>query len=693
VVKLFVTKYPATKRQTNKAGLTALQIAQKLKFARITELIETGKAASELPTDQEEKVDESKHDYETLLKASRDGHIKIIQEFIDQRYESKEYKRQLCSELIQVAKRAKQCQIVDILEHYYKTKLIDKLASDMELGSVGGGGFTLTEYHQRVLRGFLSGLSIIIADSTVVLDPTDPKTYVDLFSNLTSSIAKRSEELQQVSSEHDMKKLIEQDEMNTREQLTKISEQLEQLLESKSRSEARILEIDKRLFEQENTSTALQRKEFTKEKEIHKQQLAAYECSIFLFQRQQEATLIRQNTINFIKAEPNLIMFYRTIENRLEALFHSVLAAQGGYLKPKATAKSSKPTTVLNQIPISKYGLLSTEECIKILLFFSCLVNLASISIKTVLDPVLSKLNQKEQKKEWHNISTLGNIEELRRIASDTAGLVTLYYREQIQCIDSSQKIKGSNVVNDTINSLKHVYDIHPESAEEMAVVMVAEYITAWIIDELKLGKAKIDPTEPLPQQLWLCVARKNPIDQGKMAKLTDSVGLSTGQQKIPLKTKNVLGNEDIVPVQLCYLIGCVSVVGNDGSIYQYSVPQNFSDNDLQDLNIFGYVYVTPFSSDEKALQSIVEGRKLNLAKRDQDGNILTRFEDIIEHAQTYAIHNGQHVSKSLITRETANQVAKVLREQKIFADLNDINEELRKAREIIELSVDVLRE
>jgi phage-related protein len=315
------------------------------------------------------------------------------------------------------------------------------------------------------------------------------------------------------------------------------------------------------------------------------------------------------------------------------------------------------------------------------------------MSIKTVLDPVLSKLNRKEQKKEWHNISTLGNIEELRRIASDTAGLVTLYYREQIQCIDSSQKIKGSNVVNDTINSLKHVYDIHPESAEEMAVVMVAEYITAWIIDELKLGKAKIDPTEPLPQQLWLCVARKNPIDQGKMAKLTDSVGLSTGQQKIPLKTKNVLGKEDIVPVQLCYLIGCVSVVGNDGSIYQYSVPQNFSDNDLQDLNIFGYVYVTPFSSDEKALQSIVEGRKLNLAKRDQDGNILTRFEDIIEHAQTYAIHNGQHVSKSLITRETANQVAKVLREQKIFADLNDINEELRKAREIIELSVDVLRE
>jgi hypothetical protein len=321
------------------------------------------------------------------------------------------------------------------------------------------------------------------------------------------------------------------------------------------------------------------------------------------------------------------------------------------------------------------------------------LVNLTSASIKAVFGPVLSKLNEKEQKKEWHNISTLGNIEELRRIASDTAGLVTLYYREQIQSIDSSQKIKGSNLVNDTLNTFKHVYDVRPESSEEMAVVIVAEYITTWIIDELKLGKDKIDPNEPLPQQLWLCVARKNPINQGKTAKLTNSVGISIGQQRIPLKIKNFFGEKTISPVQLRYLIGCVSVVGNDGSIYQYSVPKNFSDDELKDLDLFGYVYVTPFSSDEKALQSIVEGRKLNLAKRDEHGNILTRFDDIIEHAQTYVIQNDQHVSKSSIVKETANQIVQVIQEQKIFANLNDVKEELRKAQEIIELSVDVLRE
>lgn len=306
-----------------------------------------------------------------------------------------------------------------------------------------------------------------------------------------------------------------------------------------------------------------------------------------------------------------------------------------------------------------------------------------------MLGPVLSKLNEKEQKKEWHNISTLGNIEELRRIASDTAGLLTLYYREQIQSIDSSQKIKGNNVINDTIHSLKQVCDVRPESSEEMAVVIVAEYVTTWIIDELKLGREKIDPAEPLPQQLWLCVARKDPICQGKAVKLVDSVGISTGQQKITLKLNNFFGEETTIAVQLRYLIGCVSVVGNDGSIYQYSVSQN----ELNDLDIFGYVYVTPFSSDEKALQSIVEGRKLNLAKRDEQGNILTRFEDIIEHAQTYAIQNGQYQSKLLIVQETANQVAGILREQKIFVDANSMQEELRKVQATIELSVDVLRE
>ena len=303
------------------------------------------------------------------------------------------------------------------------------------------------------------------------------------------------------------------------------------------------------------------------------------------------------------------------------------------------------------------------------------LVSLTSVGIKAVLGPVLSKLDKNEQKKEWQNFSTLGNIEELRRIASDTAGLLALYYREQIQSIDSLQ----------TINS---------NSCAAMAVVTVAEYVTTWIIDELKLGKQRINPTEPLPHQLWLCVARKDPIKQGKRGRRTQTAAMYTGHQPISLKVKNCFGDYMIVPVQLRYLIGCVSVVSDDGSIYQYSVPADCSDNELTDLELFGYVYVTPFSSDEKAMQSIVEGRQLDLAKRDEQGNVLTRFDDIIEHAQTYAMQQDhEHASKSLITEETANQLADVIREQKIFANSDEVNEEMRKVREAIELNAEILRE
>jgi hypothetical protein len=210
---------------------------------------------------------------------------------------------------------------------------------------------TLNEHYKGILFGFLSGLSRLIADSSVVLDPTDPSTYRDLFSGLASSITKRSEELQQVTNEQDVKKLIAQDSANTNQQLAKINETLEQLMESKDSLQARIEDTDERVFKQQKL-TALQRKAFIKEREAHKKQLATYECSIYLLQRQQEALVIRQNTMNFIKGITNLIMFYRTIENRLQALFQSVLAAQGGYLKTEITSVYSKAAT----IPFGKYN-------------------------------------------------------------------------------------------------------------------------------------------------------------------------------------------------------------------------------------------------------------------------------------------------------------------------------------------------
>lgn len=321
-----------------------MKIAQQRKFGSIVELIQTGKSVPESSPDPE--TDKPKHSYETLLQAAINGHVKIIQEFVEQRYESKEDKKSLCYTLIQIAKKAKQWQIVDILEPYYYSKLKTDLASDMEQG----GNVTLTERYKKILFGYLSSLSDIIANSSVTLDPMDPNSYAQFFSDLTKNIIKRSQTLQEVNSEQDVKNLIDQDLANSKEQLAKINEQLEELLENRNSLEARIEDVDERLFKQEKL-TASQRQTMFEERETEKKRLAAYDCSMFIFQRQQEAMLMRQNTINFIKNNPNLIMFYRTVENRLEALFHSILAAQGGYVKKEATFKNSRRAKMVNALP------------------------------------------------------------------------------------------------------------------------------------------------------------------------------------------------------------------------------------------------------------------------------------------------------------------------------------------------------
>ena len=324
--------------------------------------------------------------------------------------------------------------------------------------------------------------------------------------------------------------------------------------------------------------------------------------------------------------------------------------------------------------------------------FFS-LVSLVSTGIKAVFGPVLSKMNEKEQKKEWHNIAYLGNIEELTRAASDTAGLITLYFREQIQLIDPWRRIKGSNGVNKKIFPLKQAYDVRPEVAEEISIVLTAEYIVTWMIEALKLGDERIDPVKPLPQQLWKCVAQKDPFEQGNLAKMKDSLGITIGQLRIPLKRKNAVNEDVLEHVQLRYLIGCASVLANDGYIFQYNVSRNSQENEIEDLETFGYVYTAPFTSDENVFKSIIHGRKLKQAKRDANGNILTRFKDIIQHAETYALDNDSHNNQSSAQIQTASQVAQILKQQSIFVDQKDLNEQLNKTQETIELTIGVLRE
>jgi hypothetical protein len=168
---------------------------------------------------------------------------------------------------------------------------------------------------------------------------------------------------------------------------------------------------------------------------------------------------------------------------------------------------------------------------------------------------------------------------------------------------------------------------------------------------------------------------------------------VKAGQQKIPLKKKKK--NEDSpMYVQLRYLIGCVSIVGFTGEIYQYSVSlERSTEQDFDDLDIFGYVYVSLFSSDENILQSIVTERKMQLAMRNDQNDIITKLDEIKQLAKVFNVEGMERTSRSHINKDTINQAAQVLREQKTFANVSDVKAELDKARKVIGFTVDALKE
>ncbi|CAF3949858.1 unnamed protein product, partial [Rotaria sordida] len=370
------------------------------------------------------------------------------------------------------------------------------------------------------------------------------------------------------------------------------------------------------------------------------------------------------------------------MENRLLSLFHSVVVAQSGKVQT-AMARKDFTTTELDQT-VSSSALLAFSEVIM-------------RAVKGKLPEISSRVNEKLQKnQEWYNLATMENIVEVDRLASDTARIMTFYYKEQIQSINSTCKIKGITPYNNQLEWIKDVFiDVRSERVEEIPVVIVADYVTAWIIDALKVDRKEIKPDQPLPQQLWYLVAKKNPIEQGTSNKVSDVVRFEAGQQKIPLtkKKKNVKKKESPVYVQLRYLIGCASIVGINGEVYQYPVSKRSTEEDFEDLDVFGYVYVSPFSSDDEILKSIVSERQMKLAIRNNRNEILTKLDDMKQFASVYTSQETERASQSYITKEIANQVAQVLLKQKTFVDGSHVKTELDKAQQVICFTVDALKE
>lgn len=344
--------YPATKKLTNKDGNTPLQVAQKLGFKRIAEFLLT-RTITEQENPSVSADEKPKHSFQTLVEASKNGRVKIIKEFCDEVYESIEEKKRICETLIQVAKSHEQNEILAILESYYTEKL-KKMASNQNFGS----DLSLDERQIQILRGFLTALSEIITDSPVVLDPDSPETYKELLNIRNFGIEERMNELQDLSSEKDICMLNQKELKDITEKLEKITDQLSTIKVEKTNLEKQIEDTRKQLkekskqFEEKQCSAHELKKMFEHHEELEKR-LASCECFMYFYQREQEAIYNRRSVVNFIKKSSNLYLFYRTIENRLQALFHGVLTAQSGLLVPNTTTGYGTAAHIVDAVPAS----------------------------------------------------------------------------------------------------------------------------------------------------------------------------------------------------------------------------------------------------------------------------------------------------------------------------------------------------
>ncbi|CAF1164379.1 unnamed protein product [Didymodactylos carnosus] len=99
VVKYFIENRPATRELKNKAGQNALAIAKACRYNRIVQLLDPGNKDYRVKEDEEDPtIAPPKYTLQQLLRASENGQVPIIKEFVDQRY------RSLATKLINVGK-------------------------------------------------------------------------------------------------------------------------------------------------------------------------------------------------------------------------------------------------------------------------------------------------------------------------------------------------------------------------------------------------------------------------------------------------------------------------------------------------------------------------------------------------------------------------------------------------------------
>ncbi|CAF0944632.1 unnamed protein product, partial [Didymodactylos carnosus] len=371
VVEYIITSNPATKKLKNNSGQDAHQIAKQQNFKRIVQLLE-GKPIDDT-VEENEKILPPKYDLKTLIKAAKDGQVKIIREFVDQRYRSLEDKKSQCEQLINAAKQHKQSEVLALLERHYKT-----LSADFTSDVPRSGLVSLSDEYQIMLKGFLTGLSGIIASSKVVLDPSDPNTYKELFSNLNSNARQRELQISKIQTEQDISELSKQDMNDIELKIQQMNGEIEKIKKQEELLNKRVQATDISL--KEANATAIEKKKLYDDKEATKEQLAALECTMLLVKNAKTTAIKKKNLIEFMRNEAtNLYLFYSTIEHRLTSLYFSVLTAQSGLVKTETGTTLSIAQMAVDNFPTSVFSI--AEPVIK--------------AITGAVSKVLEKIDQK----------------------------------------------------------------------------------------------------------------------------------------------------------------------------------------------------------------------------------------------------------------------------------------------------------
>lgn len=305
--------------------------------------------------------------------------------------------------------------------------------------------------------------------------------------------------------------------------------------------------------------------------------------------------------------------------------------------------------------------------------------------------------NDRMMNKQLDAISTFNEFSVLDQLAADTAGLITLYYKEQIQNIDHEHKIIRKNVYTDEYGWFNNIFfGSKNRNEKESPAIIVADYITAWIIHILKHEKHNLSSDKPLAEQLWYFLAKTDIFSHGQPNSLSKIVTERLNEHLVPLIQTipgAQSGEERTVLLRIDYLLGCVSVVGLRGDIYQYKLFTESMGQQHLDLETCGYVYAISVTSDEKIVQDIVSGRRMILAHRNEYHSIITEAQQYSQYLRNPASQGQQMTEQDYTKREMANQTARVLCEQNRFLRPENLTAIFRKSGEKLKIHGDVYKE